>query len=105
MVANGTGTRPFERVAAGQFRRGADAPKDRIADRRIFVALVEELNQRAERRSELRDLLHACGIEPPSATALNSILVKCQDVDLAFTALTMAPRPDWVEAIAGRLRS
>jgi len=31
-------------------------------------------------------------------------LAKCRDVDLAFTALTMAPRPDWVGAIAGPLR-
>jgi hypothetical protein len=62
------------------------------------------MNQRAERRSELRDLLHACGSEPPSAKALNSILTKCRDVDLAFTALTIIPRPDWVEAIAGPSR-
>jgi len=67
------------------------------------LALTEELNQRADRRGELRDLLCACGIEPPSATALNHILGKCRDVDLAFTALTMVPRPDWVEAIAGPL--
>jgi hypothetical protein len=67
------------------------------------LALTEELNQRAERRCELRDLLRACGAEPPSAMALNSILSQCQDVDLAFTALTMVPRPDWVQAIAGPL--
>jgi hypothetical protein len=69
------------------------------------LALTEELNQRAERRSELRDLLRACGFEPPSAMALNSIISKCQDVDLAFTALTMVPRPDWVRAIAGPLKA
>lgn len=69
------------------------------------MALTEELNERANRRSELRDLLCARGIEPPSAIALNHILGKCGDLDLAFTALTMAPRPDWVEAIAGPLRS
>jgi hypothetical protein len=68
------------------------------------MALTEELNQRAERRCELRDLLHACGFEPPSAVALNSVLAKCGDVDLAFTALTMAPRPSWVEAVAGPLK-
>lgn len=67
------------------------------------MALTEELNQRAERRCELRELLNACGFKAPSATALNAILAKCWDVDLAFTALTMAPRPDWVEAIAGPL--
>lgn len=68
------------------------------------MALTEELNQRAERRTELRDLLRACGFDPPSATALNFVLSKCPDVDLAFTALTMVPRPRWVEAIAGPLR-
>lgn len=67
------------------------------------MALTEELNQRAERRCELRELLNACGFKAPSATALNAILAKCRDVDLAFTALTMAPRPDWVEEIAGPL--
>lgn len=69
------------------------------------MALTEELNERAERRSELRDLLRACGFEPPSATALSSILYNCPDVDLAFTALTMVPRPAWVQAIAGPLTS
>ena len=69
------------------------------------MALTEELNERAERRCELRDLLYASGFQPPSAMALNSMLTKCRDVDLAFTALTMVPRPGWVEAIAGPLQS
>ena len=69
------------------------------------MALTEEFNERAERRCELRDLLHACGFEPPGATVLNAMLTKCRDVDLAFTALTMVPRPGWVEAIAGPLQS
>lgn len=56
---------------------------------------------RARRRVELRDLLRAYGFDPPSGIALNGVLAKCPDVDLAFTALTMTPRPGWVEAIAG----
>ena len=69
------------------------------------MALTEELNERAERRCELRELLYARGFEPPSAIALNSMLTKCPDVDLAFTALTMVPRPGWVEGIVGPLQS
>ena len=68
----------------------------------MVVAVSEQLlNQRAERRQELRDLLRACGYEPPSGVAMNALLAKCPDVDLAFTALTMAPRPRWVQLIAG----
>lgn len=68
------------------------------------MSLTSELNQRAERRSELRDLLRSCGYDPPSGIALNAVLARCGEVDLAFTALTMVPRPPWVEAIAGPLR-
>ena len=68
------------------------------------MAPTEQLKKPADRRGELRDLLSACGFEPPGAIALSSVLSKCQDVDLAFTALTMDPRPRWVEAIAGPLK-
>jgi hypothetical protein len=67
------------------------------------VAITENLRQSAERRSELNELLRACGFEPPTESALDSVLSKCPDVDLAFTALTMDPRPGWVAAITGRL--
>jgi hypothetical protein len=68
------------------------------------VAVPEQLlNERSERRTELRDLLRACGYEPPSGIALNAVLAKCPDVDLAFTSLTMVPRPGWVELLAGPL--
>ena len=66
------------------------------------MAITEDqLQQRARRRKELRDMLVTRGFDPPSGIALNLVLSKCQDVDLAFTALTMAPRPGWVAAIAG----
>jgi hypothetical protein len=71
----------------------------------MTLALTEEIKERADRRSELRDLLRACGFDPPGAVALNFMLSKCRDVDLAFTALTMNPRPTWVEEIAGPFRS
>ena len=78
---------------------------DRIVRKEDALALTEELKQRADRRTELHDLLRACGVAPPAGLALNAVLSKCPDVDLAFTALTMDPRPEWVEAIAGPLRS
>jgi hypothetical protein len=66
------------------------------------MAVPEQLlNERSERRVELRDLLLACGHEPPSGITLNAVLAKCPDVDLAFTALTMVPRPGWVMDLAG----
>jgi hypothetical protein len=46
-------------------------------------------------------LLLLCGIEPPSGSVLNAVLSECPDVDLAFTALTMIPRPRWVQDLAG----
>jgi hypothetical protein len=70
----------------------------------MILALAEEIKERADRRSELRHLLRACGFEPPGAVALNFMLSTCPDVDLAFTALTMDPRPGWVKEIAGPLR-
>lgn len=70
------------------------------------MAVSEQLlNERAERRIELRDLLRARGCKPPSGLALNAVLAKCPDVDLAFTALTMVPRPSWVQLLAGPLPS
>lgn len=63
------------------------------------MALTEQLKRRAERRVELRERLVASGCAPPSGIALNAVLARCQDVDLAFTALTMQPRPAWVRHI------
>jgi hypothetical protein len=68
------------------------------------MVVTSELELRARKRYELRDLLILCGIKPPSAKVLNAVLSRCQDVDLAFTALTMIPRPDWVQDLAGPLR-
>ena len=65
------------------------------------MVVAEELEVRARKRYELRDLLVLCGIRPPSATVLNAVLAQCPDVDLAFTALTMTPRPRWVRKLAG----
>jgi hypothetical protein len=56
---------------------------------------------RARQLSALRDLLLLCGFEPPNRIALNAVLAECPDVDLAFTALTMTPRPRWVRDLAG----
>lgn len=67
------------------------------------MTMTTQLKQRAERRIQLRELLKSCGVEPPSGAALNRVLSTCEDMDLAFTALTMVPRPRWVEAIAGPL--
>jgi hypothetical protein len=65
--------------------------------------LKEELQSRARRREELRDLLVSCGFETPSGIGINAVLSQCQDVDLAFTALTMSPRPIWVQELVGPL--
>jgi hypothetical protein len=67
------------------------------------MVVTPELEVRARKRYELRDLLLLCGFKPPSTKVLNAVLSKCQDVDLAFTALTMTPRPGWVEDLAGPL--
>jgi hypothetical protein len=65
------------------------------------LAVSEDL--RTERRLVLQGLLEVCGLDPPSGVALNGLLAKCPDVDLAFTALTMEPRPAWVQEIVGPL--
>jgi hypothetical protein len=68
------------------------------------VVVAQELELRARRRYELRDLLLLYGTNPPSASVLNAVLSQCPDVDLAFTALTLSPRPKWVRDLAGPLR-
>ena len=68
------------------------------------MVVAEELEVRARKRYELRDLLVLCGSRPPSASVLNAVLAECPDVDLAFTALTMMPRPGWVRRLAGPAR-
>lgn len=67
------------------------------------MIVTEELELRFRQRSELQALLVLCGLEPPTGVALNAVLSECPDVDLAFTALTMVPRPMWVEDLAGPL--
>ena len=67
------------------------------------MIVTDELEMRSRQRSELRDLLVLCGSKPPSGIALNQVLAECPDVDLALTALTMNPRPRWVEDLAGPL--
>lgn len=66
------------------------------------MIVTEELQTRARDRSELRNLLTMCGFRAPSGLALNAVLLRCKDVDLAFTALTMTPRPKWVRELVGR---
>lgn len=68
------------------------------------MIVSEELETRSRLRSELRDLLGLCGFDRPNGIALNAVLAACPDVDLAFTALTMKPRPSWVQDLAGPLR-
>lgn len=67
------------------------------------MLVTQELEQRARQRSRLRELLVLCGVEPPSGIALDAVLSECPDVDLAFTALTMIPRPRWVQDLVGPL--
>ena len=69
------------------------------------MVVANQLELRARKRYELRDLLVLCGFAPPSGSALNAVLAACPDVDLAFTALTMIPRPAWVQEIAGPART
>lgn len=69
----------------------------------IDLPVTEQLELRVRQRSELRNLLVRCGLEPPNRIALNAVLSECPDVDLAFTALTMIPRPRWVQDLAGVL--
>jgi hypothetical protein len=67
----------------------------------MLVAGEQEV--RSRRRCLLRDSLVLCGTTPPSGLVLNQVLSECPDVDLALTALTMNPRPRWVEDLAGSL--
>jgi hypothetical protein len=50
----------------------------------------------AHKRAALRKMLVDLGLEPPDIDALKALVSRCPDVDLAFTALTMIPRPRWV---------
>jgi hypothetical protein len=67
------------------------------------LIVTQEMELRARQRSELRDLLVFCGFEPPNGVGLGAVLSECPDVDLAFTALTMVPRPRWVQDLVGPL--
>jgi hypothetical protein len=67
------------------------------------MTVKENRELRARRRAELRHLLMLCGFEPPNGIALNAVLSQCPDVDLAFTALTMTPRPRWVQELVDPL--
>ena len=49
---------------------------------------------------ELRRLVGP-SIDHVETKALSKFLRKCPDLDLAATALTMIPRPKWVEEIVG----
>lgn len=68
----------------------------------VVLIVTEELQLRARKRAELRELFLLRGVEPPNGIALNAVLSQCPDVDLAFTAMTMVPRPRWVEDLVGR---
>lgn len=65
------------------------------------MIVTEQSELRARQRADLRDLLVHCGLEPPGGVGLNAVLSECPDVDLAFTALTMVPRPRWVQDLVG----
>lgn len=69
------------------------------------MIVTEEQELRARRRIELRGLLVLCGFEPPNGVGLSAVLSECPDVDLAFTALTMVPRPRWVQDLVGPSRA
>jgi hypothetical protein len=77
----------------------------RTLESEVELLISQELEVRARQRAELRELLVLCGSEPPSGIALQAVLSECPDVDLAFTALTMVPRPRWVEDLAGPVRA
>jgi hypothetical protein len=62
---------------------------------------TDEVILRARKRAELRRMLVGRGFEPPDLDALKALLSRCPDVDLAFTALTMLPRPSWVLDLVG----
>jgi hypothetical protein len=62
---------------------------------------TDELILQAHKRAELRKLLLGLGLESPDVPALKAVLLHCPDVDLAFTALTMVPRPKWVLDLVG----
>jgi hypothetical protein len=76
----------------------------RTRESEVDVLVTEELELRARRHSELRRLLVTRGFEPPDWVGLSAVLQECPDVDLAFTALTMVPRPRWVQDLVGPLR-
>lgn len=67
------------------------------------VALIDtdEVILQARKRAELRKMLVALGLEAPDLPALKALVTRCPDVDLAFTALTMLPRPTWVHDLVG----
>jgi hypothetical protein len=60
------------------------------------VVDTDELIRQGYKRAELRQLLVDRGYAPPELPALKEIVLRCPDVDLALTALTMIPRPRWV---------
>jgi hypothetical protein len=66
--------------------------------------IVTESELRARQRSELQHLLVMCGFEPPDRVGLSAVLAECSDIDLTFTALTMVPRPRWVQDLVGPFR-
>lgn len=66
-----------------------------------MIVVTQDQELRVRHRNELRDLLVHCGLEPPSGVGLSAVLSECPDVDLAFTALTMTPRPRWVQDLVG----
>jgi hypothetical protein len=62
---------------------------------------VDEVILQARKRAELRKLLADVGLEPPDLDVLKAVVSQCPDVDLAFTALTMVPRPTWLLDLVG----
>jgi hypothetical protein len=62
---------------------------------------TDKLILQARKRAELRKMLVNLGLEPPGVDALKAVVSRCPDVDLAFTALTMLPRPRWVLDLVG----
>jgi hypothetical protein len=62
---------------------------------------TDEVILQAQKRAELRKLLVDVGFEAPDLPGLKALVSQCPDVDLAFTALTMLPRPRWVLDLVG----
>ena len=94
-------TRYSPAAIAGRFGTPGDVTRSGIQELEVALIVTEELELRARDRSELRNLLTMCGFRPPNGLALNAVLSRCKDVDLAFTALTMTPRPKWVRDLVG----